>query len=219
MTVTDPSRCPRCGTPRTTRAAGLDLCAACLFATALSTDDDPCPYQVMAPVGEDTHGVTYLAQALTGTRGYVALKVHGPRHDAEAVLSRYRQWKPALARVRHPSVARLLDVGLTADGRLYVASEYVAGWPLTALRSHAPVGIDERAELARQLTGAIDAVHGAGVVHLKLATSNVKVSMANGPHATILGLGSSLIVDGADGPPDVDRLALTAVIRELGVES
>ena len=101
--------------------------------------------------------MTYLAQALSGGRGYVALKVLGSRDDVEAVQSRYQRWKPALARLRHPSLSRLLHVGLTAEGLLYAASEYVAGWPLTALGSHASMGRDERDEIARQLTGAIAA--------------------------------------------------------------
>ena len=211
-------RCPRCGTVRAAQAAPLDLCPACLLTTALLMDDEPCPYQVLAPIGEDSSGVTYLAQALTGGRGYVALKVLGPRDDVDAVLSRYQHLKPALARIQHPSIGKLLDVALTAEGLLYVASEYVAGWPLTALGSRASMGMDERVEIARQLTGAIDAAHAAGVVHLKLDTSKVKISTANGPHATILGLGSNLIVDGADGRPDVDRLALARRIRACGVE-
>ena len=218
MTVSRPVRCPRCGTVRAAQAAPLDLCPACLLTTALLMDDEPCPYQVLAPIGEDSSGVTYLAQALTGGRGYVALKVLGPRDDVDAVLSRYQHWKPALARIQHPSVGKLLDVGLTAEGLLYVASEYVAGWPLTALGSRASMGMDDRVEIARQLTDAIDAAHAAGVVHLKLDTSKVKISTANGPHATILGLGSNLIVDGANGRPDVDRLVLARIIRELGVE-
>jgi hypothetical protein len=216
--VDDPSRCPRCGTLRTTRATSLDLCPACLFTTALSTDDQPCPYQVMAPMSEDSHGVTYLAQALTGERGYVALKVHGLRDDTEAILSRYRHWKPALARVQHPSVGRLLDVGLTAEGLLYVACEYVAGWPLIALASRASVGVGERAQMARQLIGAIGAAHAAGVVHLKLDASKLKVSTANGPRATILGFGSSLIVDGVEARPEPDLVALLCLIRDLGIE-
>lgn len=182
-------------------------------------DDESCPYQVLAPIGENSSGVTYLAQALAGARGYVTLKVLGPRDDVDGVLSRYQRWKPALARIRHPSVGKLLDVGLTVERLLYVASEYVAGWPLTALGSRASMGMDERGEIARQLTGAIDAAHAVGVVHLKLDASKVKISTANGLHATILGLGSSLIVDGANGRPDVDRLALARIIRELGIKA
>ena len=219
MTVSEPLRCPRCGTVRAAQVVPLDLCPACLLAAALSIDDEPCPYQVLAPIGEDSRGVTFLAQASTEARGYVALKILGPRDDADAVRSRYRRWKPALTRVQHPSVGKLLDVGLTAEGRLYVASEYVAGWPLAALGSRASVGRPERVEIAKQLTDAIDAAHAAGVVHLKLDASKVKIILtANGPHATILGLGSSLIVDGANGQPDVDRIALALIIRDLGSE-
>jgi hypothetical protein len=114
-------------------------------------DDEPWPYQVTAPMGEDSRGVTYLAQRLTGAHEYVAIKIHAPRDDAGEILSRYQRWKPALSRVQHAGVGKLLDVGLTAEGRLYVASEYVAGWPLTALASRAPVGIDVRASMARQM--------------------------------------------------------------------
>ena len=218
MTATQPSRCPRCGTVRAVQVAPLDLCPACLLATALSMGDEPCPYQVLAPIGEDSSGVTFLAQALGGAREYVALKVLGPRDDADAVLSRYRRWKPALASVQHPSVAKLVDIGLTAEGHVYLASEYVAGWPLATLGSRASIGRPERLEIARQLTGALDAAHAAGVVHLKLDASKVKVSTATGPRATILGLGSSLIIDGAEVRPATDLLVLVRLLRDLGIK-
>jgi serine/threonine-protein kinase len=207
---------------RAAQAAPLDLCPACLLGAALSMADEPCPYQVLAPIGEGTSGVTYLAQAPSGAGGYVALKILKPRDDVDAVLSRYHHWKPALARIQHPSLGKLLAVGLTADGVLYLASEYVTGWPLTALGSHAALGKDERVEIARQLTAAIDAAHAAGVAHLKLDSSKVKISTATGPRAMILGLGSAVIVDGARGDNDrrdIDRLALASIVRELGVDA
>jgi len=216
MPLSPAVRCPRCGTRRVAHAERLDLCPACLITTALSVDE-PCPFQVLTPIGGDSAGVTYLAQALTGAHGYVALKILGPRDDADAVLSRFRDWKPALARLQHPGIGKLLDVDLTGDGLLYVASEYVAGWPLTALGSHASVGMEARIEIARQLAEAIGAAHAVGVVHLKLDSSRVKISTANSPRATILGFGSSLIIDGANGQPDLDRLALARIIRDLGV--
>src|ERR1700730_3877400 len=163
-TATDSVPCPRCGALPATGAASLDLCPACLLATALSMDDEPWSYQVTAPMGEDASGVTYLAQRLAGARGYVALKIHAPRDDAGEILSRYRRWKPALARVLHPNIGKLLDVGLTDEGALYVACEYVAGWPMTALGSRAAVGIEARTEMARQLIGAVEAAHAADVV-------------------------------------------------------
>jgi serine/threonine-protein kinase len=196
---------------------GLDHCAACLFAAALSPGDDPCPYRVVAPMAEGVNRVTYLAQALTGSGGLVALELHGPRDDVADVRARYRQWQPILDGIRDAGLARLLDVGATADGRLYVASDYVAGWPLSALRDHG-IGLDDRRELARQVAAAIEAAHAAGVVHLRLIPAKIKISTAHGPRATVLGLGRSLIVDNAWGDPEVDRAALSNVLRLLDAE-
>ncbi len=212
------SQCPRCGNVRRRDAETLDLCPACLIGSALALDEERCPYQVVAPIAEGRQGVTYLAQPLTGAQGYVALKVLRQRADAEAVLSRYRHWCPALASVEHPSVGKLLDVGLTADGLVYVATEFVAGWSLAAAGSRTSFGQAERQAVSRQLRGAIDAAHQAGVVHLALDAARVKISTVHGPHATILGLGSALIVDGAAGEPAVDRRALAGIIGALEIE-
>jgi serine/threonine-protein kinase len=216
MTVFQTVQCPQCGTVRASHAAPLDLCPGCLLATAMSVGEEPCPYQVLAPIGEGASGVTYLAQPLSGVGGYVALKMLHPRHDVDAVLTRYQRWKEPLARIHHPSVARLLDVGLTADGLVYVASAYVSGWPLTAFGSHPSVGVSERHEIAGQLIAAMESAHAEGVVHLELDASKVKISTASGTHATILGFGASLIVDGADGGPADDRRALATILSELG---
>ncbi len=218
MTVFKTMQCPQCGTVRAGHAAPLDLCPACLLATAMSSDDEPCPYQVLAPIGEGSGGVTYLAQALSDVGGYVSLKILRPRDDVDAVLSRYRQWKPALARIHHRTVARLLEVGVTADGLVYVASEYVAGWPLTEVGSRPALGASERDEIASQLTAAMESAHAEGVLHLKLNSSKVKISRATGIHATVLGFGTSVIVDGADGRLEDDRRALATIIKEFSVD-
>ena len=206
----------RCGAPPTGPAFPFDLCPACLLASALSAGDEPCPYQVLTPIGDGSKGVTYLAQALTGTRRLVALTLCHPREDAERVLSRYARWQPALARIRHPSAGTLLDAGLTAEGGLYVATAYVPGWPLTALASRA-LGMSDRLELAHQMKEAVAAAHAEGIVHLKLGSSKVKISTANGPRAALLGFGAGLVVDGLEGPPDLDVLAVGRIIQELGI--
>jgi serine/threonine-protein kinase len=172
---------------------------------------------VLAPISEDSQSVIYLAHPLAGARGIVALKIYHSRDDAGAVLSRYEIWKPILATLRHPSLVKMLDVGLTTDGLLYVASAYVAGWPLTNLGSHSSIGLAERIEIAKQLTDAVSAAHAAGLAHLKLSASKIKVSTTNGLQATVHGLGSALIVDGVTGQPFADRVALAHIIRELGI--
>jgi hypothetical protein len=213
-----PDSCPRCGTIRISAVAPFDLCPACLLTTALSIENDVCPYQVLTPIGESPGAVIYLAERSTPGRGYVALKVLHRRDDVDDILTRYQHWKDRLGGFHHPGVARLLDVGLNEDGRLYLASDYVAGWPLSAIASRPSVGIDERTEIVRQLTAAIAAIHAVGLAHLRLTAAKVKISTASGLRATVLGLGSSLVVDGAECRREPDLAAVADLTRILELE-
>jgi eukaryotic-like serine/threonine-protein kinase len=211
--------CPQCGRPRSSDAAtsmlASGLCPACLFATAASLDDEAWPYQVLAPIAQDVQGITYLAErSANGVRGFVALTVIAGG-SGEAILSRFHELKTALARLHHPGAAKVLDAGVTPDGSVYVASEYVAGPTLSEMVARQSLDRSERAEIARQMTGAVAAAHAAGVVHLDLDGSNVRVSTAGGLRAWITGFGVSVIVAGRAGAPDTDLVALDTLIRQL----
>ncbi len=191
-----------------------DLCAACLIRAAISLDDEPCPYRILAPIAESATSATYLAQALRDTHGYVALKVYDRRDDADLVLARYETWKDMLAAFRHPGVAAFVEAGLTSEGLLYVATDYVAGSPLTSRRVREGLSVTERQALAGQLTDAVAAIHDAGLAHLALDASRVKIA-THRVHATILGLGRALVIDGLAPDPDADRTALAALRHTL----
>ena len=215
MTAPRATACPQCGRPRTSDAATHGLCPACLFATAASMDDEACPYQVLAPIEQDAHGITYLAERhASHVRGFVALKVVAGG-NGDAILSRFHELKPALARLQHPCAAKVLDAGSTSDGSVYIASDYVTGTPLSEMVSRPSLERAGRAEVARQLIEAVGAAHAAGVVHLDLDGSKVKVSTAAGLRASITGFGLSVIVEGRAGGPEIDRLALETLIRQL----
>ena len=70
-----------------------------------------------------------------------------------------------------------------------------------------------------QLTDAIDAAHAAGLAHLSLDATKVKVSTASGPSATLLGLGVRMIVDGAEPRMDQDLRALADLTTLLNARS
>jgi hypothetical protein len=200
-------RCPRCGKVQ----AALELCPACLLAAASALGADGCPYELLAPIDEDAGGTTWLAQPATGTPRHVALKVYGPRDDAGEILARYDRWRPILAGLSHPGIARLVDAGVTDEGRLFVASAYVPGRPLTAGKWSA----GQRAAIAAHLREAVEAAHAAGVVHLALTAAKVKVVAAPLLSVAIFGFGSRLVVDGAAGSAQDDRAALDRILATL----
>ena len=221
------SSCPRCGAPQTVQAASTALCPACLLAAALDGDDEPDeagadgadgdepPYQIVTVLARDADAVTYLARGFV-SREHVALKIVDVP-DAPAILSRAHEWKPRLASFHHPSMSQVVDAGSAGPGRVYLATEYIAGSSLDYLLRHRPLSAKERTAIARQLADALAAAHAHGLAHMRLDASHVKVATVGGTHATILGLGTSLIVSGLPPQPDLDLTALAAVCRELGV--
>ena len=129
------------------------------------------------------------------SREHVALKIIDVP-DTAAILSRAHEWKSRLANIRHPGISRVVDAGAAGPGHVYLATEYIAGSSLDYLLRHRPLSANERTAIARQLADALAAAHAVGLAHMRLDASHVKVATGGGTHATILGLGTSLIVSG-----------------------
>jgi hypothetical protein len=227
MTASD-SRCPRCGGSLAIGAGAHRLCPACLLSTALvppigedldaeSDRAGDVPYHVVTLLDRDAVSVTYLAHPL-GTSRHVALRITTPRDDVAAVVSRFREWKGAVAHQRHPGLSRLLDVGPAGGGAVYLASEFIAGASLTALLRRGGLTNPERATIGSQLVEVIEAAHARGLAHMDLNGARVKVATADRIRATILGFGVRLVLDGVRPEPNRDAAALAGIVRELGLQ-
>ena len=131
-------------------------------------------------------GVVYLAQdEATGERA--ALKVM--TSDTQAGATRFRREAEAVARVTHPGICRVLEVGPEGE-RLWIALEYVEGETLAAaLRRERRVREDaaatgtvaERApdrwlELGERVAQALHAAHEAGLVHRDIKPANIMLA-------------------------------------------
>lgn len=221
------TRCSRCGAHASPRGLTQLLCPGCLIASVLESDDDghagaqdevfsEVPYQIVTLIERHADGATYLAR-LAGTSAHVALRLIGPRHDVPAILGRARAWETALALVRDPHIARLLDAGPAADDCVYIAAEFIGGPSLAVSACRARLTAADRRAVVAQVATAIAALHEQGLTHLKLDTSHVKIRVHNGVHATIIGLGTALIVDGLAPNPqqDLDALASLACVLEV----
>jgi serine/threonine protein kinase len=79
------------------------------------------------------------------------------------------------ARVNHPNIIDILDVGQTEDGQLFLVMELLTGFPLeTAIRrATAPMTLGEFAQRMIEVGGALAAAHKAGIVHRDLKPSNI----------------------------------------------
>jgi eukaryotic-like serine/threonine-protein kinase len=105
----------------------------------------------------------------------VALKLLKRGMDSEAISARFVQERKILAELNHPHFARFIDGGISQDGRLYFAMEYVDG---VNLREHAiakNLTVRERVRLLAEVAEAVAYAQNHLVVHRDLKPSNILV--------------------------------------------
>jgi hypothetical protein len=104
-----------------------------------------------------------------------------------AYVARFRREARVAARVSHPSLVRIFDYSGEAE-RPYIVMEYVGGGTLAdRIRAGGADEVDPE-RLARQLLGALEAIHAAGVVHRDVKPSNVLLDTAGDAHLTDFGI-------------------------------
>ena len=119
--------------------------------------------------------------------------------DAERMLKEAR----ALARLNHPNVVSVLDVGRTGDG-IYIAMELVVGRTLLEYcreRLDDPKTRCSRiVELARQAASGLAAAHDAGIVHRDVKPTNILVGDDGRLRIIDFGLARAASVEPGDEP-------------------
>lgn len=114
----------------------------------------------------------YLAESEDGGER-IALKVlrHVPDVGGGRLFDRFLQEYEVIAGVRHGNVVRIFDLGV-ADDHAYIAMEYLGAGSL-AERLTGALEPEVALRYARQIGGALDAIHGAGILHRDLKPANI----------------------------------------------
>ncbi len=80
----------------------------------------------------------------------------------------------AIASICDPCVVKLYDCGVTHDGNIFLAMEYIEGETLgERLKIHGELPVLQAMAIAKQLAGALSAVHAVGITHRDLKPRNV----------------------------------------------
>jgi serine/threonine protein kinase len=132
----------------------------------------PPGYELLEVLGQGGMGVVFRARQLSLDRP-VALKMLSASTPVSAEqLVRFRAEADALARVQHPNVVQIYEVG-ECDGHPYLVMEYVAGPTLAHEVKGRPQPPRRAAELVRLLAGAVQAVHDCSIIHRDLKPANI----------------------------------------------
>src|SRR5262249_12485478 len=122
----------------------------------------------------------------------VALKMlpAGEEGD-EGGAARLRTEAEAAARLQHPNIVQVFEVG-EQDGRLFLAMELVPGGPLARLLRNGPLAPATAAGLVEQTARAVHHAHRQGVVHRDLKPANVLLTEEGAPKVADFGLAKRL---------------------------
>jgi serine/threonine protein kinase len=156
------------------------------------------PYRILRTLGEGGMGVVYAARDTRLERDVALKMIRAASADPQ---SRGRMWREAraAARVSHPNVCQLFDVG-EEQGELFIAMELMDGEPLSARIARGALPVQEASDVALGVLAALEALHRNGVVHRDLKPSNVFLT-AHG--VKLLDFGLARWLDAEAGADDV----------------
>src|SRR5579864_5053737 len=141
----------------------------------MSSDPDRIgPYQITAKLGEGGMGVVFHAQDTRLNRA-VALKMIRNSGDDENLRKRFLREAQSAARVSHPSICRLYDIG-EEDGHPFLVMELLEGESLAGRLGRGPMGLAESVQVTLSMLSALAALHRCSILHRDLKPCNVFLS-------------------------------------------
>lgn len=194
-------------------------------------------YEVLRLIGEGAMGRVFCAHDPVLGRD-VAVKLLRddlavPRDVREGLLARMRNEARAAARVAHPNLVTLHDMGEDPQVGLYLVFEYVEGPTLKQRLLEGPLSPADTARLARELGSGLTCAHNEGILHRDVKPENVILSRTGGkiadfgiarlPNSTLTHAGGLMGTPAYSAPetfggknfsPASDQFSLAALLYE-----
>jgi hypothetical protein len=148
-------------------------------------------YEILVELARGGMGVVYQARQ-AGLGRLVALKmILAGGHAGPAELARFRAEAEAIARLQHPNIVQVYEVG-EHEGRPFFSLEFCGGGGLDRKLSGTPLPPQEAAALVQTLARAVHAAHEKGVIHRDLKPANVLLAADGTPKISDFGLAKKL---------------------------
>ncbi len=151
-------------------------------------------FHIRREIGRGGMAVVYEAYQPALQRN-VALKVLPPQfaHD-QAFIERFRHEAIAAAKLHHPNIISIYDVGQTGDLN-YIVMELLEGTVLSSLIRQGPVPPARVSKIIEQVASALDYAHQQGFIHRDIKPSNIMVGRND--HVTLMDFGIAKALTGA----------------------
>jgi serine/threonine-protein kinase len=134
-------------------------------------------YEITRPLGKGAMGMVYLAHDTMLERD-VALKVMVAQiADDPELKKRFEREAKAVAKMTHPNVVMVFDLGYHTDGSPYIAMELLKGQDLQkAVRSGVPMSLERKVTIIVQVLVGLAHAHQAGIVHRDIKPANIFIN-------------------------------------------
>src|ERR1043166_6178854 len=202
MRITTVKFCRKCGAAIPPDSP-QQSCGACLLETALGegelereldVDSAPSPtlmdfgdYELLEQIGCGGQGVVFRARQKSLNRTVALKMIRLGQWASRTHLKRFRREAEAAARLDHPGIVPIYEVG-ERDGSCYFSMKFVEGGQLDAVVSQKPMSIRQAVELISKIARTVHYAHEHGILHRDIKPGNVLLDTKREPHLTDFGL-------------------------------
>ena len=148
-------------------------------------------YELLEEIGRGGMGIVYKARQKTLDRSVALKMILGGMAATDQDQQRFRQEAEAVAKLDHPHIVPVHDVGET-EGQLYFSMKYIAGQTLSQLLQAGALPVNDAIRMMISLCDAIAEAHKHGIVHRDLKPSNILLDAERKPYITDFGLAKQL---------------------------
>ncbi|MCE3004672.1 MAG: serine/threonine protein kinase, partial [Xanthomonadaceae bacterium] len=159
-------------------------------------------WTLQAPLGRGGSGEVWLA-AGSGAHRDQRAAIKRPLRDDDG--GRFERERRRLAQLSDAGIARLIDSGVDADGRPWIAMEYVDGERIDGWCDQRRLSLRARLALLRQVATIVHGAHRALLVHRDLKPANVLVGGDDAPQVKLVDFGIAKDL-GVDAAPTIDPM-------------
>jgi eukaryotic-like serine/threonine-protein kinase len=136
-------------------------------------------YRVTELVASGGMGVVYRGERLKLGRGVAIKFLHSWMAAEERAIKRFEIEARAMAKLRHPHCAAVIDFGV-ADGAPYVVMDFIDGETLGDVLDRGRLTVARALTVARQILSGLAHAHKQGIIHRDVKPDNIMVSEMTG---------------------------------------